>query len=69
MKPFQAICNKTGKIETIYCETIDCSTMDKPNNFKPGLMYACSVDPSGRNLCVDCPIYNALEQLSTQQND
>lgn len=61
---FKAICPKTGKIETIYCESINCSTMDNPNNFILGLMYACSVDLSGRNLCSDCPIYQTLAQLS-----
>lgn len=61
---FKAICPKTGKIETIYCEAINCPTMDNPNNFVIGLMYACSVDPRGKILCLDCSIYKALAQLN-----
>ena len=66
MKAFQAICDKTGKIETIYCETINCPTMDNPNNSALGLMCACSVNPTGRNLCTDCSIYDALDKLNRQ---
>lgn len=66
MKAFKAICPKTNKIETIYCETINCPTMDNPNNFTLGLMCACSVDPSGRNLCSNCSIRQALDALNKQ---
>lgn len=56
MKKFKGICPITNKVESVYCSTIDCGTQDNPNDYILGLMYACSVDPRGYNLCEECPI-------------
>ena len=53
---FTGICPKTKKLAIVYCTTIDCSTQDNPNNYTPGIMYACSVIKNRKQLCNECPI-------------
>lgn len=61
-------CPITGKEETIYCENINCTTLDGRHNYIPGLMYACSVDPSGYNLCKKCPINSLNNKIDEGGN-